>query len=29
VRIISGEREGLIKKALTQSEIDAGTLLHR
>jgi isopentenyl phosphate kinase len=29
VRIISGEREGLIKKALTQSEIDEGTLLHR
>lgn len=29
VRIISGEREGLIKKALKQSEIEEGTLLHR
>jgi isopentenyl phosphate kinase len=29
VHIISGEREGLVKKALTQSDIDEGTLLHR
>jgi isopentenyl phosphate kinase len=29
VRIISGERKGLIKKALMQSEIEEGTLLHR
>jgi isopentenyl phosphate kinase len=29
VRIISGEREGLIKRALIQSDIEEGTLLHR
>jgi isopentenyl phosphate kinase len=29
VRIISGEREGLVKKALVESEIEEGTLLHR
>lgn len=29
VRIISGEREGLVEKALVEIEIEEGTLLHR